>query len=78
MDASERGTLTLVRLLGVLFIVATILEVGLYLAQCLVPKPPLPVHVGPILVRSIPLLIGVAILIKARTLASWVTEKLDL
>ena len=74
----EHGALTLVRLLSVLFVVATIVELGLYWAQCRFAKPPLPVHVGPVLVRLIPCLFGFAGLIKARALAAWLTEKLDL
>lgn len=78
METPARGALTLVRLVSVLFIVATILELGLYWAECRYAKPPLPVHVGPVFVRLIPSLIGFAGLIKARAIASWVSEKLDL
>jgi hypothetical protein len=74
----EHGALTLVRLLSVLFVVATIVELGLYWAQCRFANPPQPVHVGPVLVRLIPCLIGFAGLFKARAIAAWVTETLDL
>jgi hypothetical protein len=78
MEAPERGALTLVRLISVLLVVATILELGLYWAQCRYAKPPLPMHAGPVVERLIPSLFGFAGLIKARAIASWVTEKLDL
>jgi hypothetical protein len=77
-EAPERGALTLVRLISVLLVVATILELGLYWAECHYAKPPLPVRVGPVVGRLLPSLFGFAGLIKARAIAGWVTEKLDL
>ena len=78
MEAPERGALNLVRLISVLLVVATILELGLYWAECRFAKPPLPVHAGPVVVRLISSVFGFVGLIKARALAAWLTEKLDL
>jgi hypothetical protein len=77
MDAPERGALTLVRLIGVMLVVATVLELGLYLASCYVPKPPLPVQMAPVLLRLIPAVLGFMMLAKARSLAEWISNILD-
>ena len=78
MDSPERGALKLVRLIGVLSVVATILDLGLYWAKCAFAKPPVPVETVPVLLKLIPALIGLAVLIKARALAEWLSDKLDL
>ena len=77
MDAPERGALTLVRLVGVSLVVASILELGLYWAKCAFVKPPSPVEVIPCLVRLIPAAMGLVVLIKARALAEWLSNFLD-
>lgn len=77
MDAPERGALTLVRLIGALLIVATILELGLYWAKCWSPRHPTPVEVIPVSLRLIPALLGFAVLIKARAIAEWLSDLLD-
>jgi hypothetical protein len=77
MEAPERGGLTLVRLVGVMLIVATILEMGLYLAKCFIPGHHLPVEVISVLIRLIPAVIGGVVLVKARAIADWIAELLD-
>lgn len=77
MDAPERGALTLVRLIGVMCVVATILELGLYWAQCVFHNPPEPVKLTPILLNLIPAAVGCLILIKARAIAEWISNILD-
>ena len=77
MDAPERGGLTLVRLIGVMLIVATILELGLYWAKCSIPEHKVPVEVIPVVLRLIPAVLGVVVLIKARALAEWISNILD-
>jgi len=77
MDAPERGALMLVRLIGVLLVVASILELGLYWAKCAFVKPPVPVEVIPCLLRLIPAAMGLLVLIKAKTLAEWLSNLLD-
>jgi len=78
MDSSERGALTLVRLIGVLLIIVSIMELGLYWAECSMPKNPQPVHVLPICLKSIPAVLGVVVLVKARAFAEWISNTLDL
>lgn len=78
MQSPERGALTLVRLISVLLIVVSILELGLYWAECSWAKPPVPVQVLPVLFKLIWAVLGFIGLFKSRALADWVTEKLDL
>ena len=66
-----------VRLIAGCVMLVGLLDVGLYLTKCLLPRPPLPVKVLPILSNSIPLVIGVVIFIKARAVADWLAEKLE-
>ena len=77
MEAPERGGLTLVRLIGVTLVVATILELGLYWAKCSIPDHKVPVELIPVLMRLIPAVLGVVVLIKARALAEWISNILD-
>ena len=77
MDTPERGALTLVRLIGVVLIVWTILDLGLYWAKCANPKHPMPVEVIPVLLKSISAVIGIFILVRARAIATWISEWLD-
>jgi len=77
MDAPERGALTLVRLIGVMFLVAALLEVGLYLAECRAPRNPRPVEVLPVLLRSLWAVPGLVMLAKGRAIAEWISHQLD-
>lgn len=74
MDAPERGALLLVRLVGVMLVVASLLELALYYAECHAPRHPHPVAWLPILARLIWAALGLAILALARRLAAWLAE----
>jgi len=76
MEAPERGALMLVRFVAVALIGWSCIETGLYVLLC--RHQGLPVEVLPCLFRSLPFLAGLVILIKARPIAVWVAEKLDL
>lgn len=76
MEAPERGALNLVRIIGVVFVVATILELGLYWAEC--TKHKLPINTLSVVGRLVPALIGFVVLFKARAIAEWISETLDL
>ena len=67
----------LVWCVAVSLMIISVVEIGLYLAECLVPKPPLPVKIFPLVLKSIPFLLGVVMLIRAKALAAWVSEKLE-
>lgn len=68
----------LVRLIGVMLFVATILELGLYWAKSSMPSHRVPVEVIPVLLRLIPAVLGTIVLAKARALAEWLVNLLDL
>jgi len=68
----------LVRLIGVLCITMAALEVGLYWAKCSIPGHRAPVHLLPVLLRSIPAAAGLVVLIRARAIAGWISNVLDL
>ncbi len=79
METPQHGALNLVRIIGVMLVVFTILELGFYWAQCAYHKPhPLPVEKIPIVLKLIPALVGFVILFKARAIAQWITDQLDL
>jgi hypothetical protein len=78
MEAPPRGALTLVRLIGVLSVVMSMLELGLDWAKCSVPDHRVPVQTVPVLLRLIPAAIGLVILIWARAIAEWISNILDL
>jgi hypothetical protein len=77
MDAPERGALTLVRLIGVILIVWTVLDLGLYWAKCANPKHPVPMEVGPVLLKLISAVVGIVVLARARAIAAWISDWLD-
>lgn len=54
-----------------------LVDVGLYLSKCLLSHPPLPFKVMPIVINAIPFVAGVAVLIKARAIADWISDKFE-
>ncbi len=77
MDAPPRGALTFVRLVAVCVMVIGLLDVGLYLTECFEPKHRAPVKVFPIISNSIPVFLGIILLVKARAIAHWIAEKFE-
>ncbi|HEX9047955.1 MAG TPA: hypothetical protein VF988_13105 [Verrucomicrobiae bacterium] len=78
MDDPQRGALTLVRLVGVLLLIWAALELGLYWAVCANPSHPQAMHVMPVILKLIPAFCGCLVLIKARAIAEWISNTLDL
>lgn len=66
----------LVRFVAVSLIGVSGVEIALYWA--ISRHNGTPMHIFPCVLKSIPFVIGVAMLVKARTLAQWVADKLDL
>jgi hypothetical protein len=71
----ERGALMLVRVIAVAFIAWTLVELALYFAVSYHEQTP--IKILPCAVKSIPLLLGIIILIKSKALAAWISELLD-
>jgi hypothetical protein len=75
MDAPQRGALTLVCLVAIALIGFGLLEMGLYWAECLAHKLPVEaIHFAP---PAVPLVAGVIVLIRAKAVAKWISEKLE-
>ena len=66
----------LVRFIAAALLGWTLIEVGLYVA--VQEHNQLPIQILPCLIRSLPLLAGLAMFVKARALAQWLADKLDL
>jgi hypothetical protein len=77
MDAPERGALMLVRLIGGILMVATVLEEGLYWAKCSLPAHRVPVELVPVLLRLIPAGLAILVWLFSRALAEWISNILD-
>jgi hypothetical protein len=77
MDAPERAALKTVWCIAAALVIISLVNIGLYLTQCLVPKPQMPVKIFSCIVKSIPALLGIAALIKSKALAQWISDKLD-
>jgi uncharacterized membrane protein HdeD (DUF308 family) len=76
MEAPERGALMLVRFIAAALICWTVLELALYLV--INQHNGTPIKFLPCLIRSLPLLIGIVMLIKSKAIAAWIADKLDL
>ncbi len=73
MDASERGAMMLVRFVALALIGVSLVELALAFAL----ESKIPVEVLPCVLKSIPALIGLVMLVKARALAEWIAGLLD-
>jgi hypothetical protein len=76
MESPERGALMLVRIIAAALIGWAVVDVSLYLV--LRNQNQQPVEVLPVVLKSIPFVVGVIFFIKARSLADWISDKLDL
>jgi hypothetical protein len=75
MDSPERGALMLVRFVAATLIGWTVVDFALYWVVS--QHNHTPMEVFPCVLKSIPLVLGVAMLIKSKTVAQWVSDKLD-
>jgi hypothetical protein len=76
MDSPERGALMLVRFIAAALIGWAVCELVLYWVIRNHNQQPL--ETLPCVVKSLPLVAGVAVLVKSRSLAEWLSDKLDL
>ena len=75
MDASERGALMLVRFIALGLVGWSVAELALYVAVC--RHNHADVQITKCVVRSLPLLAGTVVLVKAKALAEWISNILD-
>jgi len=77
MDATLRAALMLVRLVAACIMVVGLLDTGLYVTRCYEPGSTVPVRVLPIVLNSIPFVIGIGVWIRAKAIARWVADKFE-
>jgi hypothetical protein len=77
MDAPERAALKSVWCIAVALVIISIVDIGLYLTECLVPKEHIPMKIFPFVSKSIPAALGVVMLVKSKAIAEWISDKLD-
>jgi uncharacterized membrane protein len=75
MDAPDRGALMLVRFIGVSLMGVTLVNLALY--WVVTQHNHTEMTIFPCVLKSIPAVIGLVVLIKARVLAEWISNKLD-
>jgi hypothetical protein len=75
MDAPERGALMLVRFIAAALIGWTMVDLALY--WVIAQHNHTPVETFPCVLKSIPCVLGIVMLIKAKAIAEWISNKLD-
>jgi hypothetical protein len=75
MDSPDRGALMLVRFIAVSLMGVTVVELALYWVVS--SSHHLPMKTFPGVMKSIPAILGVVVLIKAKAVAEWISNKLD-
>jgi hypothetical protein len=75
MDAPQRGALMLVRFIAAALIGWAVVDLALYWVIAQHNRTAL--EILPCVLKSIPAVIGVVILVKARAVAEWISNKLD-
>jgi hypothetical protein len=75
MDAPERGALMLVRFVAATLIAWAVVDIALYVAVS--QHTHKPVEIFPCILKSITGVVGIVVLIKARALAEWISNKMD-
>ncbi len=75
MDAPDRGALMLVRFIALSLIGVAIVEIALYWVVSSSHNQP--VEIFPCVLKSVPAVVGLVILIKAKAIAEWISNKLD-
>ena len=75
MDAPDRGALMLVRFIGISLLAVTLVNLALY--WVVTQHSHTEMTIFPCLLKSIPAVIGVILLVKAKAVAEWISDKMD-
>jgi hypothetical protein len=75
MDAPERGALMLVRFIAAALIAWTVVDVALY--WVIARHNHTGMETFPCILKSVPAVLGIVILIRAKSVAQWISDKLD-
>lgn len=84
MESSQRGALALVRLVAACVIILGLLDAGMYLTEYLIPyselhqhaqgqRPP-PLSIIRLVLDSIPVIVGIALFVRAKAIAEWLSD----
>jgi hypothetical protein len=77
MESPHRAALSLVRLVALCLIAIGLLDTCLYLTKCFAPHHRVPVNYLTVLLDFIPGLVGIVIIIKAKAIAEWLSDKIE-
>jgi hypothetical protein len=75
MDAPNRGASTLVYFIAISLVGYGLLEVAMYWGECLAHKQP--VQLLHFALPAIPFVAGVVLLVRAKAVAKWISDKLE-
>jgi hypothetical protein len=75
MDAPDRGALMLVRFIGVSLLAVTLVDLVLYWVVAQHNQTGMTIF--SCVLKSIPAVIGLVLLMKARAVAQWISDKMD-
>jgi hypothetical protein len=75
MDAPDRGALMLVRFIAASLIGISVVELALY--WVISSSHHTPMQTFPCVLKSIPCVLGIVMLVKAKAVAEWISNKLD-
>jgi hypothetical protein len=75
MDAPDRGALMLVRFIAISLLAVTLVNVALY--WVITQHNHTEMAIFPFVLKSIPAVVGLVLLVKARAVAEWISDKMD-
>jgi hypothetical protein len=75
MDAPDRGALMLVRFIAISLLAVTLVNLALY--WVVAQHNHTEVAIFPCVLKSIPAVIGLVLLVRARAVAEWISDKMD-
>jgi hypothetical protein len=75
MDAPDRGALMLVRFIAVSLLAVTLVNLALY--WVITQHNRIEMTIFPCVLKSIPAVVGLVLLVKARAVAEWISDKMD-
>jgi hypothetical protein len=75
MDAPDRGALMLVRFIAVSLLAVTLVNLALY--WVITQHNSTEMTIFPCVLKSIPAVVGLVLLVKARAVAEWISDKMD-
>jgi hypothetical protein len=75
MDAPDRGALMLVRFIAISLLAVTLVNLALY--WVIAQHNHIKMTIFPCVLKSIPAVIGLVLLVKARAVAEWISDKMD-